>query len=141
MAWCFVRSNANHPWPKNTASPVHQGQAPSGFNWDTIVDTIRDEQVKDASGLCKPMFDTTVLVAASVAGHPHQAQALSTLLAVHNKTVAGCVGGRGLSERYAVLTRAPVTPPIYPLEAWKIIFANVLRNFEIITRRECIAIR
>jgi hypothetical protein len=30
---------------------VHQGQAPSGFNWDTIVDTIRDEQIKDASGL------------------------------------------------------------------------------------------
>jgi hypothetical protein len=30
---------------------VHQGQAPSGFNWDTIVDTIQDEQSKDASGL------------------------------------------------------------------------------------------
>jgi hypothetical protein len=30
---------------------VHQGQAPSGFNWDPIVDTIRDEQIKDASGL------------------------------------------------------------------------------------------
>jgi hypothetical protein len=30
---------------------VHQGQAPSGFSWDTIVDTIQDEQIKDASGL------------------------------------------------------------------------------------------
>jgi AbrB family looped-hinge helix DNA binding protein len=30
---------------------VHQGQAPSGFDWDTIVDTIRDQQIKDASGL------------------------------------------------------------------------------------------
>jgi len=81
----------------------------------------------------KTYFDTTVLVAASVAGHPHHAQALSTLLAVHNKTVTGCVSGHGLSELYAVLTRAPVTPPIYPLEAWKIISANVLANFEMIT--------
>jgi AbrB family looped-hinge helix DNA binding protein len=29
---------------------VHQGQTPSGFHWDTIVDSIRDEQIKDASG-------------------------------------------------------------------------------------------
>jgi predicted nucleic acid-binding protein len=56
----------------------------------------------------KTYFDTTVLVAASVAGH-------------------------GLSELYAVLTRDPFTPPIYPLEAWKSISANVLRDFSIIT--------
>jgi AbrB family looped-hinge helix DNA binding protein len=30
---------------------VHQGQAPSGFNWDAVVDTIRDERIRDASGL------------------------------------------------------------------------------------------
>jgi predicted nucleic acid-binding protein len=78
-------------------------------------------------------FDTTVLVAASVAGHPHHAEALSTLLAVRNKTVAGYVSGHGLAELYAVLTRAPFTPPIYPLEAWKIISANVLPDFAIIT--------
>jgi len=30
---------------------VHQGQAPTGFDWDTIVDTIRDQQIKGASGL------------------------------------------------------------------------------------------
>ena len=82
----------------------------------------------------KAYFDTTVLVAASVAGHLHHAQALSILLAVHNKTVTGCVSGHGLCELYAVLTRAPFTPPIYPLEAWKIISANVLPNFEIITQ-------
>ena len=57
----------------------------------------------------KAYFDTTVLVAASVAGHPHHAQALSTLLAVHNKTVTGCVSGHGLSELYAV-SRLRFTP-------------------------------
>jgi len=70
-------------------------------------------------------FDTTVLVAASVAGHPQHAQSLSTLLAAHGNTATGCVSGHGLSELYAVL--------IYPLEAWKIISANILPNFEIIT--------
>jgi AbrB family looped-hinge helix DNA binding protein len=30
---------------------VHQGQAPPGFNWDTIVEAIRDERIRDASGL------------------------------------------------------------------------------------------
>jgi predicted nucleic acid-binding protein len=80
----------------------------------------------------KAYFDTTVLVAAAVAGHVHHAQSLSTLLAVRNKTVSGCVSGHGLSELYAVLTRAPFRPPIYPLEAWKLISANVLPNFEIL---------
>jgi AbrB family looped-hinge helix DNA binding protein len=30
---------------------VHQGKAPRGFDWDSVVDTIRDEQIKNASGL------------------------------------------------------------------------------------------
>jgi AbrB family looped-hinge helix DNA binding protein len=30
---------------------VHQGKAPAGFDWDTMVDTVRDARIKDASGL------------------------------------------------------------------------------------------
>jgi AbrB family looped-hinge helix DNA binding protein len=30
---------------------VHQGKAPRGFDWDSVVDAIRDEQIKNASGL------------------------------------------------------------------------------------------
>ena len=69
-------------------------------------------------------------MAAAVAGHLHHVQSLSTLLAVRDKTITGCVSGHGLSEFYAVLTRAPFAPPIYPLEAWRIISANVIPNFE-----------
>ena len=29
MAWCFVRSNANHPWPKNTASGFPRAGRPA----------------------------------------------------------------------------------------------------------------
>jgi predicted nucleic acid-binding protein len=81
----------------------------------------------------KAYLDTPVLVAASVAGHPHHAQSLATLQLVRNKTIVGHISGHGLSEAYAVLTRAPFTPPIYPLEAWKILSANILPYFETVT--------
>jgi AbrB family looped-hinge helix DNA binding protein len=30
---------------------VHLGKAPSGFDWADVVDSVRDERIKDASGL------------------------------------------------------------------------------------------
>jgi AbrB family looped-hinge helix DNA binding protein len=30
---------------------VHQGKAPRGFDWDSVVDAIRDQQIKNSSGL------------------------------------------------------------------------------------------
>jgi len=78
-------------------------------------------------------LDTAVLVAASVAGHPHHSQSLATLRMVHKKRVTGHISGHGLSETYAVLTRTPFTPPIYPAEAWKLLSLNVLPYFRIVT--------
>jgi predicted nucleic acid-binding protein len=78
-------------------------------------------------------LDTAVLVAASVAGHPHHSQSLATLRMVHKKRVTGHISGHGLSETYAVLTRTPFTPPIYPAEAWKLLSLNVLLYFRIVT--------
>jgi predicted nucleic acid-binding protein len=81
----------------------------------------------------KAYFDTTVLVAASVASHPHHTQAVTAVRAVANKKVTGYVSGHGLCELYAVLTRTPFHPPVHPMEAWKIISENVLAHFEILT--------
>ena len=78
-------------------------------------------------------LDTAVLVAASVAGHPHHSQSLATLRMIHKKRVTGHISGHGLSETYAVLTRTPFTPPIYPAEAWKLLSLNVLPYFRIVT--------
>jgi predicted nucleic acid-binding protein len=78
-------------------------------------------------------IDTAVLVAASVAGHPHHIPARATLQMVRKKTVIGHISGHGLSEIYAVLTSAPFAPPIYPSEAWKLLSTNVLPYFEIVT--------
>ena len=80
----------------------------------------------------KVYFDTAVLVAASVAGHPHHRQSLATLQLVHKKAIAGFISGHGLSEIYAVLTRTPFTPPIYPSEAWQLLDTNVLPYFEVV---------
>jgi AbrB family looped-hinge helix DNA binding protein len=30
---------------------VHLGKVPRGFDWDSVVESIRDERVKDASGM------------------------------------------------------------------------------------------
>jgi hypothetical protein len=65
------------------------------------------------------------LVAAAIAGHPDRAQSLAKLPSASDKTVNGGISGRGLFEIYAVLTRTPFVPPIYPREAWKVISANI----------------
>jgi predicted nucleic acid-binding protein len=80
----------------------------------------------------KVYFDTAVLVAASVAGHPHHSQALVAFQSVREKKISGYISGHGLSEVYAVLTRTPFAPPVFPAEAWKILDENVLPSFEII---------
>lgn len=81
----------------------------------------------------KAYFDTTVLVAASVVGHPHHPQAVAAVRAVVNRKVSGYVSGHGLCELYAVLTRTPFNPPVHPTEAWKIISENVLAHFQVLT--------
>ncbi len=81
----------------------------------------------------KAYLDTAVLVAASVADHPHHNQSLATLQMVRKKAMTGHISGHGLSETYAVLTRTPFTPPIYPAEAWKLLSMNVLPYFQIVT--------
>ena len=30
---------------------VHLGRAPRGFDWDDLIDSVRDDRIKDASGL------------------------------------------------------------------------------------------
>jgi predicted nucleic acid-binding protein len=59
-------------------------------------------------------FDTSVLVAAAVGRHPHNAPALSELEALITGKHQGYVSAHGLTEVYSVLTRTPFNPPFYP---------------------------
>jgi predicted nucleic acid-binding protein len=78
-------------------------------------------------------FDTAVLVAASVADHPHYARGATALLAARTKKITACVSTHGLAEFYAVLTRTPFTPPVYPSEASRLLSDNILPFFEIVS--------
>ncbi len=75
--------------------------------------------------------DTSVLVAASVSAHPHHAQSLALLRQVRAGKVEGVISAHGTAEFYAVLTRAPLAPPVYPSEAWRLLTENILPHFQV----------
>jgi predicted nucleic acid-binding protein len=77
-------------------------------------------------------FDTSVLVAASVQRHPHHAPAIQALDGMVSEGHTGCISAHGLAEVYAVLTRTPFIPAIYPGEAWQILEASILPDMEIV---------
>ena len=79
----------------------------------------------------KIFFDTSVLVAAMLENHPHHAPAAARLRDVVQREAEGCISTHGMAEFYAVLTRIPLTPPVYPAEAWQMIERNLLPHFQI----------
>lgn len=80
----------------------------------------------------KVYFDTNVLVAAALEGHPHHVPAAAILRKVHRGEIEASISAHGLAELYSVLTRAPLVPPVYPSEAWRILERNVLPHFDVI---------
>jgi predicted nucleic acid-binding protein len=80
----------------------------------------------------KVYFDTSVLIAAVVGSHPSHVQASAALKAVNEKQIQAFASTHGLAEMYAVLTRLPLKPAIYPAEAWQIVTRNVLPHFRVI---------
>ena len=76
--------------------------------------------------------DSSVLIAASVSDHPHHQQAFALMRQVHDKALKAYTSTHGLAEFFAVLTRAPFQPPIYPSEVWQLLSANVLPHFRIV---------
>jgi predicted nucleic acid-binding protein len=77
------------------------------------------------------LFDTSLLVAAVVQGHPAHAVAFPWLQRVKDKADAGIVAAHSLAEMYAILTRLPVRPPISPEMAREVIAVNVLGTCEV----------
>jgi predicted nucleic acid-binding protein len=80
----------------------------------------------------KIFLDTSVLVAALVEDHPHNAQAASLLLQAKAGQVQAFISAHGLAEVYSVLTRAPFSPRIYPAEAWQMLEQSVLANVQVV---------
>jgi len=78
-------------------------------------------------------FDTSVLVAAAVTHHPHNAPALAVLEELVSRKHRGYLSAHSLTEVYSVLTRTPFKPPLYPGEAWQIIEQMILPHMELVT--------
>lgn len=81
-------------------------------------------------------FDTSVLVAACVAAHPHHARAHPALSRVVRGEDQGCLGIHSLAETYSALTRVPVSPRIHPSEATRMIRQNLLAHFELVAAEQ-----
>lgn len=78
------------------------------------------------------LFDTSMLVAAVVEGHPAHAAAFPWLQRVKDKTNAGVIAAHSLAEMYSILTRLPVQPTISPELAREVINVNVLATCEVV---------
>jgi predicted nucleic acid-binding protein len=78
-------------------------------------------------------FDTSVLVPAAVALHPHNGPALEVLEEMIMRRHKGVMSAHSLTEVYSVLTRTPFKPPLHPSEAWQIIEQMVLPHMELVT--------
>lgn len=81
-------------------------------------------------------FDTSVLVAASVAQHPHHLAGTAVYREVMSGQHSGVVSAHGLAETYSALTRLPLSPMIHPTEAYRIITETVVRHCETIPLEE-----
>jgi len=77
-------------------------------------------------------FDTSVLVASALKDHVHHAAAGAALEQALGAGHQGFVAAHGLAEFYAVLTRMPTAPPVYPAEAWQMLETNILPHFTLI---------
>jgi predicted nucleic acid-binding protein len=78
----------------------------------------------------KVYCDTSVLVAASIAVHPHYVQSSALLEQIRTGKLDAVISTHGTAEFYAVLTRAPLTPPVFPNEALRI-FESMLAYFHV----------
>jgi predicted nucleic acid-binding protein len=74
--------------------------------------------------------DTSILVAASISIHPHHVQSSALLEQIRAGKLDAVISTHGTAEFYAVLTRAPLTPPVFPSEALRIL-ESILAYFHV----------
>ncbi len=65
----------------------------------------------------KVLFDTSVIIAASLPKHPNHAPCFVQLQAAKLSQIQGCLSTHSLAELYSVMTRMPSQPRMSPQEA------------------------
>lgn len=73
----------------------------------------------------KVLFDTAILVAASVRAHPIHSRALPWLKRAQDAEITLHIPAHSIAECYGALTTLPVPPHIQPATAVRLIHHNV----------------
>lgn len=74
----------------------------------------------------KALFDTNVLIASLVRGHPHHSPCAAWLRAVKTGAVEMVVFGHTIAEIYSTLTRSRLIPGLTPAQTALLIRSDVL---------------
>lgn len=77
-------------------------------------------------------LDTSVLVAACLAKHPHHARAWPILEGIACGKDVGMASAHSLGECYSAFTTIPLEPRIQPIEAERLISHNISAHFQLI---------
>lgn len=83
--------------------------------------------------MARSYFDTSVLVPAALAQHPHHEPALARLRELAQEKQRGYVSAHGITEFYSVMTRTPFKPPLHPSEVWRLIEEVILEHLDLVT--------
>ena len=75
--------------------------------------------------MMKVLFDTNVLVAATIEAHPNHAITLPWIQKVRNKSIQGYISTHSIAELYAVMTRLPLAQPLNSQQVHDVIVNNL----------------
>jgi predicted nucleic acid-binding protein len=80
----------------------------------------------------KVLFDTSVLVPAALAQHPHHAECRAWIEAAFNDRIQLFVSCHSLAEFYRVLTSIKASPQFTTAQVWHLLSDGILRTATIV---------
>ena len=75
--------------------------------------------------MLKVLFDTNILVAATIEAHPNHAISLPWVQQVRSRSIEGYISTHSIAELYAVMTRLPLLQPLSPQQVHDMIVNNL----------------
>jgi predicted nucleic acid-binding protein len=75
--------------------------------------------------MMKVLFDTNILVAATIEAHPNHAISLPWIQQARDKSIQGYISTHSIAEFYAVMTRLPLVQPLSSQQVHDVIVNNL----------------
>ncbi|MCY7334328.1 MAG: PIN domain-containing protein [Pseudanabaena sp. CAN_BIN31] len=77
----------------------------------------------------KVLFDTNIIVAASIEAHPNHSVSLPWIQQVRSQKITGYISTHSIAEIYAVMTRLPLVKPLSPQQTYSRLRTNPPLDF------------